>query len=47
MQSGKEIWPMQYYKIIFLIKKFYEKCDLETSPRPFLIFKKTSVKKIL
>ena len=38
---------MQYYKIIFFIKKFYEKCDLETSSRPFLIFKESSVKKIL
>ena len=37
---------MQYYKIIF-IKKFYEKCGLETSSRPFLIFKESSVKKIL
>ena len=24
---------------IFFIKKFYEKCGLETSSRPFLIFK--------
>ena len=38
---------MQYYKIIFFIKKFYEKCGLETSSRPFLIFKESSVKKIL
>ena len=29
------------------IKKFYEKCDLESSPRPFLIFKESSVKRIL
>ena len=36
---------MQYYKIIFFIKKFYEKCDLETSSRPFLIFKKSSLKR--
>ena len=32
---------MQYYK------KLYEKCGLETSSRPFLIFKESSVKKIL
>ena len=38
---------MQYCKIIFFIQKFYKKCDLETSSRPFLIFKKSSVKKIL
>ena len=38
---------MQYFKIAFFIKKFYEKCGLETSTRPFLIFKKSSVKKIL
>ena len=38
---------VQYYKIIFLIKKFDEKCGLETSSRPFLIFKESSVKKIL
>ena len=38
---------MQYYKIIFFIKKFYKKCGLETSSRPSLIFKKSSVKKIL
>ena len=37
---------MQYYKIIF-IKKFYKKCGLGTSSRPFLIFKEISVKKIL
>ena len=29
---------MQYYKIIFFIKKIFEKCGLETSSRPFLIF---------
>ena len=29
---------MQYYKIIFFRKKFYEKCDLGTSSRFFLIF---------
>ena len=38
---------MKYYKIIFFIKKFYKKCGLETSPRPFLIFKESSVKKVL
>ena len=26
---------MKYYKIKFFIEKFYEKCGLETSPRPF------------
>ena len=38
---------MQYYKIILFIKKFYEKCDLKTSSRPFLILKESSVKTIL
>ena len=38
---------MQYYKINFFIKQFYEKYVLETSSRSFLIFKKSSVKKIL
>ena len=37
---------MYYYKIIFFIEKFYEKYDLETSSRPFLIFQESSVKKI-
>ena len=31
----------------FFIKKFYEKCGLETSCRPFLIFKESSVEQIL
>ena len=26
---------MQYYTMIFFIKKFYEKCGLEASSRPF------------
>ena len=38
---------MQYYKMIFFIKKFYERYGMETSSRSFLIFKKSSVKKIL
>ena len=38
---------MQYYKIIFFIKKFYEICGQETSSRPFLIFEESSLKKIL
>ena len=45
MQSGNEIWPV--YAILqnnFFIKKFYEKCGLETSSRPFLIFRESSVK---
>ena len=36
MQSSNEIWPV--YAISqnnFFIKKYYEKCDLETSSRPF------------
>ena len=48
MQSVNEIWP--FYAILqnnFFIKKLYEKCGLETSFRPFLIFKESSVKKIL
>ena len=36
---------MLYYKIKFFIKIFYEKCDLDTSCSPFLIFKESSVKK--
>ena len=38
---------MQYYKIIFFIKKFYEKCGLETSSRHFPTLKESSLKKIL
>ena len=38
---------MWYYALNFFIKKFYEKCGLETSSRPFLIFKESSVKRIL
>ena len=48
MQSGNEVWSV--YAIlqnIFFYGKFFEKCGLETSSRPFLIFKKSSVKKIL
>ena len=48
MQSGNEIWPV--YTVLqssFFIKKFYEKCGLGTSSRPFLIFKESSAKKIL
>ena len=48
MQSGNEIWPV--YAILqnnFFIKKLYEKYGQETSSRPFLIFKESSVKKIL
>ena len=36
---------MQYYKINFFIEKLYEKCGLEASSRPFLIFKESSVKR--
>ena len=36
---------MQYDKIIFFIKKLYEKFGLETSSRPYLISKESSVKK--
>ena len=46
MQSGNEIWPV--YAILqnnFFIKKLYEKCGLETSSRPFLIFKESSLKR--
>ena len=46
--TGNEIWPV--YVILqnkFLIKKFYEKCGLETSSRPFLIFKESFVKRNL
>ena len=37
---------MYNYKTNFFIKKFYEKCSLETSSRPFIIFKESSVKGI-
>ena len=48
-QSGNEIWPV-YVTLqdrFFFIKKFCEKCGLETSSRPFLIFKESSVKRNL
>ena len=49
MQSGKEIWPV--YAILqndfFFMKKFFENCGLRTSSRPFLIFKESTVKKIV
>ena len=35
---------MKFYKRKNSIKNFYEKYDLETSLRPFLIFKESSVK---
>ena len=38
---------MDNYKIKFFIKKFYEKCGLEASFRPFLISKEFSVKRNL
>ena len=38
---------MQYYKMQFFIKKVYQKCGLETSSRPFLIFKESSVRRIV
>ena len=38
---------IQYYKIIFFIKEVYKNCALENSSRPFLIFKKSLVKKIV
>ena len=37
---------MQYYKII-LSKRFYRKCGMEISSWPFLVFKESSVKKVL
>ena len=42
-QSVNEIWPVNK----FFIKTFYEKSGLETSSRPFLIFKESSVERIL
>ena len=36
---------MQYYKTIFFVKKFCKKWGLETSSRPFLTFKESSVKR--
>ena len=41
MEFGQFVY---YYNIKIFIKKFNEKCGLETSSRPFLIFKETSVK---
>ena len=38
---------VHYYKIQFCIKKICERCGLETSSRPFLIFKGFSVKRNL
>ena len=39
---------MQYYKIIFLSKNYTKNVGgLETSSRPFLIFKESSVKMIM
>ena len=35
---------MHYYKRKFFVKKLYKKYSLETSSRPFLIFKESSVK---
>ena len=45
-QSGNEIWPVYVIlqKKIFY-QKFFEKCGLDTSPRLFLIFKESSVKR--
>ena len=37
----------EYYKRKLFINKLYEKCDLETSSRSFLIFKESSVTKNL
>ena len=37
---------MQYLKMKFFIKTFYEKCCLETSSRPILIFKESYLKRI-
>ena len=48
MQSGNEIWAV--FAILqsnFFIKILYGKCGVETSSRPFLIFKEPSVEKIL
>ena len=38
---------VSYYKRKFFIKNFYDKYGLETSSRPFLIFKESSLKRIL
>ena len=38
---------MYYYEIKLFIEKIYEKCDQETSSRPFFIFKESFVKRIL
>ena len=39
--------PKHETRNTFLIRKFYEKCGLETSFKPFLIFKESSVKRNL
>ena len=44
MKSGQFMW---HYKIKLFAKKLCEKCRLETSSRPFLIFKESFVKKSL
>ena len=48
MQSGNEIWSV--YGILqnsFFIKKLWKRYGLKTSSRPFIIYKESSVKKIL
>ena len=37
----------EYYKRNIFIKKFYEKCSLESISKPFLILKESSVKRNL
>ena len=47
-QPVNEIWPAYVtLQDNFFITKFYGKCGLETSSRPFLIFKESSVKRNL
>ena len=42
-----KFWPIYVtLQDKFFIKKFYEKCRLETSSRHFLIIKETTVKEI-
>ena len=47
-QLDNEIWPVYVaLEDNFFIIKFYGRCGLETSSRPFLIFKELSVKRNL
>ena len=46
LAEQSEFHGMQDYKRKSFIKKLYEKCSLDTSSRPLLFFKESSVKGI-